>query len=295
MTGEKLNTGTAVALGNFDGLHKGHMAVLESALRFKEKGYAPTVILFDVHPKEFLKNQKVSRLLTFDETKERLSLMGFRVEQINFSEIKDFTPEEFFEKVLIQKLNAKALCCGFNYSFGKNGTGNSLKLKALCESVGIECEISDEKTINSETVSSTQIRDYLINGEPDNASLMLGRNYSFTSEVIHGDQRGRELGFPTINQRLDESLVVPKYGVYETVVTIDGKKYKGVTNIGIRPTYLLDTVLSETNILDFNGDAYGKKITVELVRYLRGEQKFESVQKLISRLNEDVKQVTGND
>lgn len=295
MADGKLNTGTAVALGNFDGLHLGHMAVLEEALKYKKSGLLPTVVLFDIHPKELLKKEKVSRLMTSYDTEKILSSMGFSIKKISFLKVKDYTPQEFFEKVLSDELNAKALCCGFNYSFGKNGKGNSGTLMELCEKAGIECKVAPEKIIDSKTVSSTEIRNYLINGEPEKAAAMLGRNYSFTSVVIHGDQRGRELGFPTANQRIDESLVVPKYGVYETRVTVAEKTYKGVTNIGIRPTYLLDTAMSETNIIGFSGDIYGKEITIELVRYLRGEQKFESAGKLINQLNEDLKKVTDCD
>ncbi len=295
MTGEKLNIGTAVALGNFDGLHKGHMSVLEKALSFKQNGYVPTVILFDVHPKEALTGEKIKRLITPEQTEKSLKELGFEICTVSFNLVKDFSPERFFKEVLVEKLNAKAVCCGFNYSFGKNGEGDCNSLLQLSKEAGIECSILPETKEGEEIVSSTSIKKYLANGEPDKAALMLGRNYSFSSEVIHGDQRGRELGFPTANQEIDDRLVVPKYGVYETLVTVNGKKYRGVTNIGIRPTYLLDTVLSETNILGFSGDIYSKEITVELVKYLREERKFSSAESLINQLNDDVKQVSADD
>ncbi len=295
MTDEKLNTGTAVALGNFDGLHKGHMSVLEKALSFKENGYVPTVVLFDVHPKEALTGETVRRLITTEHTEELLREMGFEIHIISFDEVKNYSPERFFDEVLVKRLNAKALCCGFNYSFGKGRKGDSEFLCALAEKRGIICSVMPEIKEENEIVSSTAIKKYLANGEPHKAARLLGRNYSFSGEVIHGDQRGRELGFPTANQKIDSSLVVPKYGVYETIVTVDGKKYRGVTNIGIRPTYLLETVLSETNILGFSGDIYSKVITVELVKYLREERKFSSAEKLISQLNDDVKQVSRDD
>lgn len=292
MTDEKLNTGTAVALGNFDGLHKGHMSVLEKVLEFEKDGCVPAVVLFDVHPKEFLTGRKVKRLLTLAHTKEMLTSMGFEIYEISFAEARALTPEEFFEKILIKELNAKALCCGFNYSFGKDGAGDSDLLSSLSAEKGITCCVLPEKEVNSNTVSTTLIKEYLVNGEPEKAAQMLGRNYAFSGEVIHGDRRGRELGFPTANQRIDDSLIVPKYGVYETLVTVDGKKYRGVTNIGVRPTYLSDVVLSETNILGFSGDIYSKTVTVELVRYLREERKFTSAENLINQLNDDVKQVS---
>lgn len=295
MTDEKLNTGTAVALGNFDGLHKGHMSVLEKALSFKKDGYVPTVILFDVHPKEALTGKKIKRLLTPEQTEVLLKQSGFEICVVSFNEVKDFSPEKFFNDVLIKNLNAKAVCCGFNYSFGKNGEGDCNSLLSLSQNAGVECFVLPETKVGTNIVSSTAIKKYLADGEPHKAADMLGRNYSFSAEVIHGDQRGRELGFPTANQRIDESLIVPKFGVYETLVTVDGEKYRGVTNIGIRPTYLLDTVLSETNILGFLGDIYSKNITVELVKYLREERKFSSAESLINQLNDDVKQVNADD
>ncbi len=295
MTVEKVNMGTAVALGNFDGLHKGHMSVLEKALSFKECGYVPTVILFDVHPKEALTGKKVRRLLTGEQTESLLKKMGFRIFTISFEEVKDFSPERFFDEILINRLNAKAVCCGFNYSFGKKGEGDCKRLLTLAKNAGIECIVEPETKTENKTVSSTAIKEFILNGEPHKAAQMLGRNYSFTAEVIHGDRRGRVLGFPTANQKIDDSLVVPKYGVYETLVTVDGKKYRGVTNIGIRPTYLLDTVLSETNILGFSGDIYSKKITVELVKYLREERRFSSAESLINQLNDDVRRVSADE
>lgn len=294
MTEKKLNTGTAVALGNFDGLHLGHKAVLDCALKFKAEGYVPTVILFDVHPREFISGAEVERIMSSEETEESLRQMGFEIYKLEFSKIRDLTPKEFFDDILINRLNAKAVCCGFNYSFGKNGKGNSTDLLAFSLNAGIRCSVSKELTLDGKTVSSTEIKNYLKSGFPEKAAQMLGRNYSFCSEVIHGDERGRELGFPTANQKIPENLVIPKYGVYETAVTVDGKTYRGVTNIGIRPTYLSETVVSETNVLDFSGDIYGKKVKTELVKYLREERKFDSAKNLIDQLMHDVKQVSGN-
>ncbi len=295
MTVEKVNMGTAVALGNFDGLHKGHMTVLEKAMEFKKDGYVPTVILFDVHPKELFNGKNFKRLMTVEETKQVLSSMGFAIYELSFSSVMNLSPREFFEKILISELNAKAICCGFNFSFGKEASGDSDQLRSLAAEYGVTCCVLPEMIAEGKTVSSTAIKKYIAAGEPHKAAEMLGRNFSFTSEVIHGDQRGRQLGFPTANQRLDERIVVPKYGVYETVVNVNGEKYRGVTNIGVRPTYLSDVVLSETNILGFNGDIYSKEVTVELVKFLREEKKFDSAQMLVDQLNKDVKQVSADE
>lgn len=295
MTDKKLNNACAVALGNFDGLHIGHKTVLKSTMEIAKKhNLEAKVMLFDIHPKEFLFSEKLPRLMTDAEIEKSLTAMGFGICRVSFKEIMNYSCEEFFEKILIEKLGAKAVCCGFNYSFGKNGTGNSETLKELCKESGIECNVSEPVSIDGMTVSSTAIRNFLLNGEVQKAAQMLGRNYAICGEVMDGDKRGRTMGFPTANQRIDDALAVPKFGVYETLVTVDGKKYKGVTNIGIRPTFLAEKALSETHIIDFSGDIYRKDITVELVRFLRPERQFGSLLKLKEQLEKDIQEVKGN-
>lgn len=295
MTDGKLNNACAVALGNFDGLHIGHKKVLESALEFSEKyNLEPNVMLFDIHPRELIFGEKIPKLLTDTETEKLLAEMGFSVYRVGFADIKDYTSEVFFNRILIGELNAKALCCGFNYSFGKYGAGNEETLRILCEKNNVKCSVIQPVSVDGVTVSSTAVRSFLLNGEVRKAAEMLGRNYAVSGEVVHGDARGRTLGFPTANQIIDESLVVPKYGVYETSVSIDGQKYKGVTNIGIRPTYRSQRALAETNIIDFSGSLYGRNVSVELLRYIRPETRFNSAEELKSQLLKDTAEVTGN-
>ncbi len=295
MTGKKLNNSSAVALGNFDGLHIGHRKVLESTLEFSKKhNLEAKVMLFDIHPRELIFGEKIPKLLTDSETEKILSEIGFTVCRVNFAEIRDYSAEEFFSKILLNRLNAKVLCCGFNYSFGKYGSGNEETLRKLCEKNGIICSVAEPVSVDGITVSSTAVRNYILSGEPEKAAAMLGRNYSVCGKVIHGDQRGRTLGFPTANQMIDESLAVPKYGVYETIVNVDGKKYKGVTNIGIRPTYRSPCALAETNIINFSGDIYGRNISAELLRYIRPEAQFSSADELKAQLFKDTAEVTGN-
>lgn len=295
MTDEKLNNACAVALGNFDGLHIGHKIVLKSTMEIAKKhNLEPKVMLFDIHPKEFLFNEKLPRLMTDAEIEKSLTAMGFGICRVSFKEIMDYSCEDFIEKILVKKFDAKAVCCGFNYSFGKKGMGNSEMLQSLCKEQGIECNVSKPVSIDGMTVSSTAIRNFLLNGEVQKAAQMLGRNYAVCGAVMDGDKRGRTMGFPTANQRIDDALAVPKFGVYETLVTVDGKKYKGVTNIGIRPTFLAEKALSETHIIDFSGDIYRKDITVELVRFLRPERQFGSLLKLKEQLEKDIQEVKGN-
>ena len=295
MADKKLNTGCAVALGNFDGVHTAHRKVLDAALSLAEKhNVKACAILFDIHPKSYITKSPLPTLLTSSKTKEILSSLGFEVVTLKFAQIQSMSAAEFFEEILIKQLGAKALCCGFNYSFGKNGAGSSADLQAMCSKAGVDFEMIPPVEINGETVSSTAVRKYIAAGEPEKAALMLGRNYTVCGKVVEGDQRGRTWGFPTANQIIDESLVVPKYGVYETKTVIDDKEYKCVTNIGIRPTYLSKRALAETHIIGFSGDLYGKEIEVELIRFIRPEKKFDSAQKLIEQLKKDISEVTGD-
>lgn len=295
MAGKKLNIPCAAALGSFDGLHIGHMKVLESTLAFSEEhNLEPKIMLFDIHPREYITGEKIPKLLTDEETERILTDMGFGICRVKFAEIRSLTAEEFFEKILIEDMNAKALCCGFNYSFGINGSGSGETLKNLCAESGIYCKVVDSVSADGETVSSSAIRSHIINGEVEKAAKMLGRNYAVSGEVVHGDSRGRTLGFPTANQMIDSSLAVPKYGVYESAVTVDGKRYRAVTNIGIRPTYRTECAAAETNIIDFSGDIYGRRISVELIRYIRPEVKFDGAQELKNQLIKDIAEVTGN-
>lgn len=295
MTDVKVNKACAVALGSFDGLHLGHREVLKSTLAFSKKhNLEAKIMLFDIHPREYIFGEKIPKLMTEEAEEKELVKLGFSIYRVKFAEIRELTAEDFFEKILINELNAKALCCGFNYSFGRNGTGTSEMLRKFCEEKNIYCEIVPPVSVDGETVSSTAVRNYILSGEVQKAAKMLGRNYSVSGEVIHGDARGRTLGFPTANQMIDECLVVPKYGVYETLIRLDGKEYKGITNIGIRPTYRTEAALAETNIIDFSGDIYGRDISVELIKYLRPERRFDSAQELKDQLEKDMAEVTGN-
>lgn len=295
MAYEKPNNGCAVALGNFDGVHIAHRKVLESALSLAKKhGVRACAILFDVHPKSFLTNTPLPKLLTHAKTKEMLTRLGFDVYECRFAELRNLSAEEFFKDILIDKLKAKALCCGFNYSFGKNGAGSVSLLEKLCKKENVDFEVIPPVKINGETVSSTAVRNYVASGDVDKAALMLGRNYTICGKVIEGDKRGRTWGFPTANQMIDESLVVPKYGVYETKTVIDSREYKCVTNIGIRPTYLSEYALAETNVLGFGENLYGRELEIELIRFIRPEAAFNSAEDLVAQLKKDVAEVTGD-
>ena len=186
-------------------------------------------------------------------------------------------------------MNVGAISCGENYRFGVNAEGDVGFLKTECEKNGVSLLISPIVSENGEAVSSTKIRSLIINGEIEKANEMLGRLFSYSSKVLDGKHLGRKLGIPTINQAVGNGLVIPKKGVYASFTTVDGKRFKSITNIGLRPTVEnTPKVNSETHILDFNGNLYGKNPTVELVSFMRDEKKFESVSQLREQIERDI-------
>lgn len=277
----------AVALGYFDGLHIGHADVLGKALGASRDGLTPAVMLFDAPPSEVVSGITVPRLMTDFERDRILEAAGFELLRVSFGDIRDMSAEEFVKSVLVEKFNAAEVYCGFNYSFGKNGAGSSETLKELCANYGIDVLVSGEVQSNGEQISSSAIRGYIENGEIERANEMLGYSFGFTSPVFSGDHRGRLLGAPTINQFLPEGLVTPKFGVYASVAEVDGKLFPGVTNIGKRPTFDGASMRSETFILGFSGDLYGRSVTVRLVSFIRGEMKFSSADALKEQIVRD--------
>ena len=279
---------TSVALGSFDGLHKGHQNVLQNALSSADDGLSASVLLFDTHPQKVLTGVMPPLLLAESERDTLLRQMGFALQTVSFESIRNLMPEAFVEKVLCEKLCAGAVSCGYNYRFGRNGAGDAALLQRLCAPRGIRVSVCETAVFEGEPVSSTRIRRALENGEPDKAAAMLTRPFSYTAEVIHGNARGRELGYPTANQQLPFGLVVPKYGVYASQTTVQGRTYNSITNIGIRPTLPDDTCGSETHILGCCADLYGQQITVALNRYIRSERKFASLDEVFTQVQKDI-------
>lgn len=293
MTDKKLNNGCAVALGNFDGLHIGHLAVIDRTIALAGESMTATVMLFDEHSMKAVTGAAPPRLITEEERADLFKKNGIEPFVISFSRIKDFSPKEFVEKVLINELDARIVVCGFNYRFGNKAKGDAKLLEEICIEKGIKCVIINEVVKDGMPVSSTAIRNAVECGDIEKANAMLGRSFGYCTEVINGDKRGRTWGFPTINQKLPEGIVVPKFGVYESIVTVEGQSYSGVTNIGLRPTVGTEKVLSETHILSFDGVLYGKKVDVRLIRFIRSEQKFSSFDELILQIESDVNSVKG--
>ena len=279
---------TAVTLGSFDGLHKGHIAVIACAFEMqKEHGLLPLVLLFDRHPMLTVSGKAPDMILQAALRDELIAKTGAGKRIVPFREVRNMSCREFFEKILIEKLNAGGVCCGWNYRFGKNNEGGIAELKALCEEFGVMLKITPPVDFGGEPVSSTRIRQAVESGDIPLANEMLGREFSYKLTVVDGQHRGRLIGAPTINQRFDEGFVIPKKGVYASVTVVDGREYPSVTNIGLRPSFENEDFRSETCILGFSGNLYGQEIEVRLLQYLRDETKFDSLEKLSEQIGKD--------
>lgn len=272
----------AIALGTFDGVHKGHRAVLDLP-----DGYRRIAVTFSIPPKAVITGKK--SLITAFEDKCRI-LKGIGIDEIfalDFLKVKEMSPEEFLV-FLKEKYNPGFISCGFNYRFGKSGQGDNEFLKKFCRDNGIELRIAEPVKVGDNIISSTFIRDLLKNGEVGTAASLLTEPFSFEAKVIEGDKRGRTIGFPTVNQRYPDDLVKLRFGVYKTKIEIENTEFYGITDIGVRPTYKSDYVISETFIKDFSGDLYGKTLRITPVEFLRDEKKFSSLEELKKQIELDI-------
>ena len=281
--------GTAVGLGYFDGIHLGHQAVLGKALeKARQKGLVPVIMLFDIHPRKLISGKVPPMLTSEGRKRELLEEMGFTVVDFNFREAMDYSPDEFIEKILVEGLNAKVVTCGYDYHYGRGGKGNATTLHDELANRNIEAFSMAPVLLGDDVVSSTKIRQLIIDGEIEKANTMLGKPFTYAFTVKKGDGLGRTLGFPTINQFFPQDFIVPKYGVYLSRVKIGSRYYSAVTNVGIRPTVNKDSMRSETCILDFSGDLYGQKIEVSLLKYIRQEIRFSGLDELKEQISRDI-------
>ncbi len=280
---------TAIAIGTFDGLHKGHKAVIEGVLLAE---HTPIALSFKMPPK--FNNANGNLLMTLSEKEATFKEMGIEPYFMEFSQVKDILPNDFL-KIVVEKYNPALIAVGSNFRFGKNASGDVTLLSDFCKENGIICKVLEPVTEKSEIISSSKVREYIKNGDISLANGMLGYPFAFEGEIIRGDQRGRTIGFPTINQKYPDELTVPKNGVYLSATEIDGKVYKSLTNIGIRPTFETEKVTSETHILNFSGDLYGKSAKIRLYRFLRAEERFSSLDELKNAIEKDKEQIENLD
>lgn len=278
---------TSVALGSFDGLHIGHRAVVMNAAGEADRGLVPVVLLFDEHPLSAIKNAPPEAITTKEELENEIKALNAVPVTVSFKSIMNMTPEEFIDTILVGMLNAGAVSCGFNFRFGRNSSGNPEILKKLCDDRSIKFIITDEVDYLGKPVSSTRIRKAIADGDMISARNMLGHNFYYVFTVESGDRIGRTLGFPTINQFFPDNFAIPKFGVYASTAYVENNPYPAVTDIGIRPTLEHKKPRSETNIIGFSGDLYYKKIKIELLKFIRPEIKFSSLDELKIQIAKD--------
>jgi riboflavin kinase/FMN adenylyltransferase len=285
-----------VTTGTFDGVHLGHKKIIKRLIeKAKEIGGESVLLTFWPHPKLVLSpdsHTRVTRILsTIEEKTELLETLGLdHLVILPFTrEFSELSCEKYIEDVLISGFGTKAMVIGYDHRFGKNREGGIDYLIQHSERFKIEIEEINRQEIDNITISSTKIRKAIEEGDIQTANELLGRNYDFCGTVVKGRQLGRQIGYPTANvQTQNEFKLIPKNGVYAVYAWVRGKKFGGVMNIGVRPTVEGKGITQEVYIFDFSDDIYGESVKVEIVDFIREEQKFDSIEALIQQIKQDV-------
>ena len=280
---------TAVALGNFDGIHKGHQVLIKKAVKTaEEKGIKSAVFTFSNHPRNVIAGNSVVRNIIYEDEKiEILEEMGVDyLFSISFEEIMKLSPQDFVDKVLIERFKIDTAVCGFNFTYGYKAAGTADMLRGMAAG-RFDVAVVDPVKVNGQVVSSTLIREKIMNGDVEAVPELLGRNFTIRGTVIHGNEIGRTIGFPTCNIVIDESMAALPNGVYMTYCYVEGVKYCSITNVGNKPTIGEYGKNIETNIFNFNENIYDKKITVEFLKKIRDEQKFDDLEALKKQIHDD--------
>lgn len=285
---------TAVALGLFDGVHRGHQAVIRAAADCAPE-LMPAVFTFRFDTRAVITKKQFGTLLRPELKAKKLEENGIRfMLEPPFSTIMKMEPESFIQGILFNFMHAKAVFCGKDFRFGKNAAGDTRLLRAACQKNGVRFEIVRPVLDDGVPVSSTRIRAALREGDVPLANRLLGSPYMTCGTVVHGRHMGHSLGFPTINQLFSPEDLIPRFGVYATIVEVDGKEYVGATDIGVKPTVGDGYApAAETFILDFDGDLYGRNIVIRYYAFLRGEKRFDSLEELTKTVLDNAKQAKG--
>ncbi|WP_139423499.1 bifunctional riboflavin kinase/FAD synthetase [Chryseobacterium mulctrae] len=287
----------ALSLGMFDGVHLGHKCIIDELKKVGSAHHLETAVLtFWPHPRfVFNPNEDLKLLNTLDEKTllmEKYGINNLFLKEFD-DEFRNLTGEEFVRQILIEKLNVKYLIIGYDHSFGKNKSGNFELLQKLSKELDFEVEQMEAINIHENNISSTKIRNALLAGNILEANEMLGYSYSVSGKVVHGKKLGRTIGYPTANIETENIKLLPKKGAYIVEVLVNNLQYKGMLSVGTNPTVNGEKLTVEVYILDFEGDIYDEKITVKFRDFLHEEIKFEGLEKLIERLDED-KRLTEN-
>ena len=274
---------TIYALGFFDGVHRGHQALMETCRALADRqGFQAGVVTFGNHPDTLVQGHTPALLMTASQ-RERILKVQFHMDTVVtllFDEQLRSMPWERFLQMLKENYGAAGFVCGDDFRFGHRGQGNAQVLSEYCRAENLPCAVVPEQMVDGRRVSSTYIRSQIESGDMETAVRFLGRPFTIRGKVVHGHQLGRTLGIPTANLRLPEGLVSPRFGVYACLCNVDGVRYPAVTNVGTRPTVNGEGVTVEPWILDFEGDLYDREISLEFYKFLRPEMKFESLSAL---------------
>ena len=285
---------TVLCLGNFDGVHRGHMALMRAALeqaarlRTEMPDVQAGAWCFAVPPRRYLCGKRQTQITSLCEKADLMASLGLRYLCLgDFRDLHNMSPEDFVRDVLQELCHCVSTVCGFNHRFGRGGEGTSAHLEAIFGDRALTVP-PVEDSVKGGVISSSRIRALLLNGQMAEAVRLLGHPFLLRAPVMHGKALGRTIGLPTINQNFPAGHLIPAHGIYATRVSIAGQLYIGVTNVGRRPSVQDgEHINCETHILDFNGSLYGKVITVEFYQKLRYEKKFDGLQALMEAIRAD--------
>ncbi len=287
----------ALSLGMFDGVHRGHQSIIfELRTIAAERGLETAILTFWPHPRKvFCPNEELHLLNTIEE--KACLMENYGIQNLFLKEFdeafRSLSGVDFVKEILVNTLNVKYLIVGYDHVFGKNKSGNFDLLQKMAPEYGFEVVQMEAVNIHNNNISSTKIRNLLSDGKITEANEMLGYHYPLSGKVVHGKKLGRTIGYPTANIEADAIKLLPKKGAYIVDVFLKNSQHKGMLSIGTNPTVNGERVTTEVYILDFNDDIYGEEISVNFREFLHDEIKFETLEKLIERLDKD-KELTAN-
>ena len=282
---------TAIALGKFEGLHRGHQLLFQELKKWRETGRKSVIFTFDMPPKQFISGEKEHVIYTKEERVFLFDRLGMDLLiSYPFQKLRSLSPEAFVKEILVDRLDVKAIVVGDDFGFGYQRTGNVQLLKELSSQYGYELKVIKRLQFEEDYISSSRIRKAMKEGDFSLANKMLGYPYSIVGKVLHGRRIGRTIGMPTANLIPDPNKYLPRNGVYVVGIQFAGeeKQYYGICNVGVKPTIDHDLCPGvETYIFDFDRDIYGETIAVQFLQFVRPEMKFSSVEELALQIHKD--------